>query len=122
MLACQELAEKRPVSDDSPVIINYCNPGACKTSIFRDEVGWLMRESIKIGTNILARSSEVGSRTLVNCVTRLGRESHGKYVDDDRAKSAPYVGNEWGRQLQKQFWNELMGELETLAPGISKNL
>ena len=122
MFACRELAEKRPVSETSPVIINYCNPGMCKTSIYRDDGSWLMAKAIDIGTSVLGRSCEVGSRTLVNCVTMCGKESHGKYVSNDQlARSSSYVESEKGRQMQKRFWDELMMKLETVEPGISRN-
>ncbi|KAI9701733.1 MAG: hypothetical protein M1820_006361 [Bogoriella megaspora] len=119
MLACQELAEQQPI-DTSRVIINYCSPGACRTTIFRDDVNWFMRKSINVSMLFVGRSSEHGSRILVNSVTRNGRESHGKYVADDSSKAAPYVGNEWGKHLQARFWEELSSRLEEASPGITK--
>lgn len=122
MFACRELAEKHPVSELSPVIINYCNPGMCKTSIYRDDRGWVTAKIIDVATGLLGRDCEVGSRTLVNCVTMCGKESHGKYVNNDQpGKSSSYVESQEGRQMQKQFWDELMAKLEAVAPDVSKN-
>ena len=94
----------------------------CKTAIYRDEGGWLKDKVIEVVTGALGRTSEVGSRTLVNCVTLCGKESHGKFVTNDRpAKTSSYIESEKGRQMQKRFWKELMAKLDAVAPGVSQN-
>ena len=120
MFACQQLAERWPISEASPVIVNYCNPGMCKTTIFRDEVSWFMRKGIEVGTTILARSGEVGSRIQVNSVTLHGKESHGGYITNDSSGPPPCIEKEWGIQIQTRLWNELTEKLEAIVPGISK--
>jgi retinol dehydrogenase 12 len=122
MLATRSLAEKHPVSEDSPVVVNYCNPGLCQTTIYRDDGSWLMAKSVEIVLGILARPCEVGARTLVNCVVLSGKESHGKFVNNDKpSKSSSYVEGDKGRQMQKRFWDELMTKLDSICPGVSQN-
>lgn len=57
------------------VIVNYINPGLCHSELARD--GAL---AIHIMKFFLARTTEVGSRTLVNAV-ESGTESHGQYLN-----------------------------------------
>ncbi|KAI9706194.1 MAG: hypothetical protein M1820_004955 [Bogoriella megaspora] len=122
MMAVRELAQKHPVSKDSPVVINCCNPGMCITTIFRDEGSWLKMKTIETMTGLFARSCEVGSRTLVNCIALTGEESHGKFVNNDQpSRTSSYIESEKGKRMQRQFWDELMMRLETIAPGASKN-
>ena len=57
------------------VIMNLVNPGLCHSALTR-ESPWAL-EILKF---FLARSTEVGSRTLVHAGTEAGAESHGKYL------------------------------------------
>lgn len=77
------LAESSPVSSESNVIIDYCTPGACKSEIFRDEVGRVKKMMMNIGIGMLARTTEQGSRTLVHCISpTLTKAEHGKFLMD----------------------------------------
>ena len=62
------------------VIINCLNPGWVVTNVMREWTG-LKRFVFQIGCALLARTTEVGSRTLVNGA-EAGEESHGQFLDD----------------------------------------
>lgn len=65
----------------SPVILNFPNPGLCHSNLGRN---WPSFKQALFGfvKFILARSTEVGSRTLVNAAL-AGPESDGQYMNDN---------------------------------------
>lgn len=79
VLYTRALAEKAKQSRKPEVIINYLNPGLCHSELARDS-GW----GLAIMKALLARSTEVGSRTLVHAGTEAGTESHGHYLSSSR--------------------------------------
>ena len=88
MLVVRELAIRSPLTPDSPVIINCLTPGACKSDIFRDDRPMLSRPLISFFIELVSRSTEVGSRALVDGIrTDLGAEAHGAFLLD--CKVAP---------------------------------
>ncbi|KAH7396375.1 putative short-chain dehydrogenase [Pyrenochaeta sp. MPI-SDFR-AT-0127] len=103
-------------SSTYPVTINTVNPGLCHSELGRDfGIGfWL----IKL---ILARSTEVGSRTLVHAAS-VGPESHGQYLSDcEIGTPAPFVTSEEGKRAQDRVWDELVKKLEAIRPGVTSN-
>ncbi|KAK3675237.1 hypothetical protein LTR78_004747 [Recurvomyces mirabilis] len=73
-------------------------------------------------TRVFCRTTEVGSRTLVNAGLS-GKETHGKYLSDDTiTPCAPLVEGKGGAELQSKIWRELVGQLEGIQPGITKVL
>jgi retinol dehydrogenase-12 len=102
---------------DYPVIINTVNPGLCHSGLMR-EIGWTQ---YLIKFLMGARTTEVGSRTLVTAAA-FGPESHGQYMSDCAIKPpAVFVTSEEGKKTQKRVWEELKGILEGIQPGILKN-
>ncbi len=81
MYAVEELAK---LTRDSPngdtVIINDVNPGMVVTDAMR-EWGGAKKVFLKALQLMVMRSTEVGSRTLLNAVEG-GKETHGQYMDD----------------------------------------
>ena len=110
------MAEGHPASD-FPVTVNCVNPGLCHSELARDYPTfgfWLMKL-------LLARSTEVGSRTLVHAGTQ-GAESHGQYLSDCTiAAPAPLVTSKDGKQAQARVCAELVKKLEAIKPGVSGN-
>ncbi len=102
------------------VIINFLNPGLCHSELWRDS-GWGLW-FLKL---LLARTSEVGSRTLVHAAT-AGEETHGQYLSDCKvADVAPLVSQDAAEhrgQLQRRVWDEIVQKLESIQPGIMQNL
>lgn len=69
----RELAKHSRESGKPFVVINYLNPGLCHSQLGRESgIG------LSILKFFLARTTEVGSRTLVAAAT-AGAESHGQY-------------------------------------------
>jgi len=62
------------------IIVNIANPGLCKTSVHREFAG-VQAAVFSVIEALLARSSEVGARTLVAGVV-AGEESQGRYMSD----------------------------------------
>ncbi|KAF1355426.1 putative short-chain dehydrogenase [Delphinella strobiligena] len=118
VLTVRELCQKI-IPQPYPVTLNTVNPGFCNSSLAREMEGnwgmWLMKK-------ILARSTEVGSRTLV-IAALAGRETHGEYLSDGViAETAPLVRSEEGKRAQARVWKELSGKLEAIQPGILNNI
>ncbi|KOS40219.1 hypothetical protein ACN38_g8924 [Penicillium nordicum] len=116
VLLVQELAGRVRGSE---VIINMLNPGFCHSQLGR-EAGL----KFKLMKMVLARSTEVGSRTLV-AGAAAGLESHGAYMSDGHVENtmlSPFVRSDDGRQAREKLWAELSSILEGVHPGIMQNV
>lgn len=85
VLAIRQIA---PKMNGTGVILNYLNPGLCHSELGRD-AGW----GLYLMKLVLARSTEVGSRTLVSAAV-AGDETHGKYMSDSHVAEdalSPFV-------------------------------
>lgn len=68
----------------------------------------------------LARSTEVGSRTLVHAASQ-GPESHGQYLSDcEITPPSAYVLSQEGKKDQERVWEELVGKLERIKKGVTQ--
>ena len=76
LFGVRELANQFQQKPD--IILNCVNPSWCKSSLARIS-GVPDPTSLRIAEKLLARDTEVGSRTLVHAVLS-GRESHGQYL------------------------------------------
>ncbi|KUJ23223.1 NAD(P)-binding protein [Mollisia scopiformis] len=124
LLACavRAISAESPVSDKSNVIITYLTPGACKSDLFRDPMGGFQALALAIGKTIIGRSTEVGSRTLVNAVRpNQDVKVHGQFLMDGKVASAgPKINSPEGKKLEEKFHKELYDKLEQLSPGVTK--
>ncbi|KAK0344211.1 hypothetical protein LTR33_018931, partial [Friedmanniomyces endolithicus] len=119
VFACREIARLHPVSD-MRVTLNFLNPGLCHSELQRDVPSFL-RPLVNIFM-LLARTTEVGARTLVHAAL-AGPETHGKYLSDNRVRAcANLVEGPEGGEVQRRVWGELGGVLEGIRPGILKVL
>lgn len=117
VLACREIASQHPVSQLN-VVLNFLNPGFCHSELTRE----ITNPIVALFKAILARSTEVGSRTLVHAGL-AGSETHGKYLSDAKITAcAPLVEGQEGPELQRRVWEELAAKLEEIVPGVTKNL
>jgi retinol dehydrogenase 12 len=74
---------------------------------------------VGIAKKLVARTTEVGARTLVDASLKESA-SHGKYFQDCRVrKCASIVEGKGGSQLQARVWSELSAELENIQPGVT---
>lgn len=98
------------------VTLNMLNPGLCHSSLSRE--GSIVLEIMKF---LIARSTEYGSRTLVQAA-EAGPESHGKYCNDatiNDAMLSDFVKSDDGKQAQKAVWAGLKQKLDTIQPGVT---
>lgn len=116
LLAVRAIAERCPVSK-FPVTINVADPGLCWSELARDFPsigGWLVMLA-------LARSTEVGSRTLVHSAAQ-GPSSHGCYLSGCKIEEpSPVITCPEGKELQERVWKEIVTELEAIQPGVAGN-
>lgn len=122
LYAVRSIAALSPVSEKSNVIINYLTPGACHSDIFRDDDPWYSKFLMGLAKFLMARTTEVGSRTLVDAAKpEIGQDSHGAYLQNCSIwPNGDNVDSERGRNLQKKFTEELFAKLEEISPGVTK--
>ena len=78
--------------------------------------------AVRVFKKILARTTEVGSRTLVHAGV-AGPDTHGQYMSDSQIKlCAPLVTGKEGAEMQRRVWEELAAKLEKIEPGILRVL
>ncbi|KAI3317544.1 putative short-chain dehydrogenase [Xylariaceae sp. AK1471] len=115
VLYVRAFVEDHPVSE-FPVTINLTNPGLCHSELGREVNTWGFW-FIKL---ILARSMEVGSRTLVHAGSQ-GAESHGQYLSDcEISTPSPFVTSKDGKETQVRVVAELTAKLEAIKPGVTR--
>jgi len=102
--------------DSHRVIVNCVPPGFCHSELIRD------RENlgIKVVKKVLARPTEVGSRTLIHAAS-AAPASHGQYLEDGVKirRTLGYTQGKEGADIQHRFWVELEQVLETIRSGIT---
>ncbi|OJJ03945.1 hypothetical protein ASPVEDRAFT_43415 [Aspergillus versicolor CBS 583.65] len=121
ILALRELVSR--MSGDGSVVVNMVNPGFCHSELVRNSSG-LMRLQVNLLKMILARTTEVGSRTLV-AGGYAGKESHGMYMTDGVVENdnlSAFVRSSDGMTAQKRVWNELADIVQEIKPGVMEYL
>ncbi|KAK6519944.1 hypothetical protein TWF506_000238 [Arthrobotrys conoides] len=117
LYAVRQLASLNPVSKTG-VIINYINPGLCYSELNRN-APFIRRTLINLLRLFFARSTEIGSRTLL-AGAFAGEESHGKYSSECVVKDhyvPEWMTNESGRRIQQRVWDSLTKKLNAIQPG-----
>jgi len=100
-----------------PVTLNCFNPGLCHSELGRDVTGW----GFTIIKALLARSTEVGSRTLLHAGSP-GVETHGQYLSDcEIAQPGPFVLSAEGKEVEGRIYKELLKKLEDIRPGVTSS-
>ncbi|CAD6449929.1 6c24b831-bb1d-44d5-a4e5-7e3e44c9496a [Sclerotinia trifoliorum] len=121
ILMIRELAPRLSKSDKDQIILNTLTPGFCHSELMRHAV-FPLNIFAWIGKSLLARTAEVGSRTLV-AAAAAGVESHGMYmVDCEVSEPSRYVRSEEGKNAQVRVYTEVMEALEGIEPGITNNI
>ncbi|KAI4282148.1 MAG: hypothetical protein L6R38_003155 [Xanthoria sp. 2 TBL-2021] len=82
LAATVEYGGEKNENTSSRVIVNSVNPGATATNLTRNITGIILRIVAYVYLNLLARTAEQGSRSLVSACA-LGKESHGGFWQDD---------------------------------------
>ncbi|KAM0254639.1 hypothetical protein ACHAQJ_006608 [Trichoderma viride] len=118
LYATREIAERTKLSSKGKFVINAPNPSWCKSDLGKEMESF----GVKVAEKALARSTEEGSRTLVHGLL-ADEASNGQYLNNCHIQApAKHVTNQWGQRVQKKFFDELLGKLEAIAPGVSSNL
>ncbi|KAJ3118622.1 hypothetical protein HK098_005895 [Nowakowskiella sp. JEL0407] len=117
ILMVREIGERHPAAG-FPVTVNCLNPGFCSSEFGREYPLF----SVWIFKYVLARTSELGSRTLVHGGSS-GANTHGEYLSNcEITLPSAFVRSAEGKIVQKRVWNELLLKLDAIEPGVSRNL
>lgn len=118
VLSCREITRTRPV-EQMKVVLNFVNPGWCHSGLMREMSGNIL---LAVVMKIMCRTTEVGSRTLVDAALQ-GPETHGHYMSNCQiTKCSKLVEGPEGPELQRRVWEELSQKLNEIEPGVTKNL
>ncbi|KAK5087177.1 hypothetical protein LTR05_004348 [Lithohypha guttulata] len=120
VLVVREIA---PKINSGQVTLNMLNPGLCHSSLTRDVSGFQLL-TYTLMKAILARTTEVGSRTLVAAAS-VGEESHGRYMHDgmvNEGEVSAFAKSDEGRKVGQKVWAELADILEKIEPGVTQNI
>jgi retinol dehydrogenase-12 len=102
-----------------PVIIDMVNPGMCYSDIGRD-VTAAQRFIFSFVRPLLARPTEVGSRTFVHAAA-ASQDSHGQFMSDGKNQEvAKWINEDVGKKAQIKVFEQTMKILEKRNPGIAK--
>ncbi|KAJ5982150.1 hypothetical protein N7451_012250 [Penicillium sp. IBT 35674x] len=114
-MVCREVFARH--QEHYPLVINYLNPGLCRSNLLRD-----LPAATKLIQLTLARSGEEGGRLLVHAAS-AGKSSHGQYLSDAKIEDPPeLLLTKRGVAIQRRLWNELSERLESIQPGVMRNL
>ncbi|RYP10921.1 hypothetical protein DL764_000357 [Monosporascus ibericus] len=117
IFALRAVAERCP-ADKFPVTINIADPGLCWSGLSRDFSGGIGTYAFM---SVMARSTEVGSRTLVHGGAQ-GPNSHGCYISGCQIEEpSPVITGPGGKELQERVWKEIVAKLEAIKPGVTGN-
>ncbi|PBP21262.1 short chain dehydrogenase [Diplocarpon rosae] len=121
LLALRELALAMSASGKPQVILNTLTPGLCHSQLMR-HASFPLNILAPIGKFFLARTTEVGSRTLVAAASAT-EDTHGMYLQDCEIKEpSRWVRSKKGKEVQGKFYEELLETLEKIEPGITRNI
>ena len=119
VLFVQKLAQMTADSDEGlpKVVINTLSPGLCHSGLYR-HAEWPHTWILPISLLILARTAEMGSRSLVDAAS-AGEETHGKYLVDCRIHpESNFARSTEGQGVKERAWVECLDILESIHPGI----
>lgn len=125
ILVVRQLAQRMLAPDGATrgsVVLSTLNPGFCRTALFRDNT-FPASAVLALTTRLLGRSAEAGSRVLVYAAAAGRPETHGAWLDScETREPSAFVRSEEGATAQVRVYEELMGILEGIEPGITKNI
>ncbi|KAL2818219.1 hypothetical protein BDW59DRAFT_181920 [Aspergillus cavernicola] len=98
----------------SRTVINLVNPGLCKGSDLHRNGEGIVGKGLAAMKQLVGRTVPVGARTLVHAAVVAGPESDGKFLSDTRVSPFARDG-EKGKKMQKNVWDEMVGELRKVV-------
>ncbi|KAH7908661.1 hypothetical protein BJ138DRAFT_1157132 [Hygrophoropsis aurantiaca] len=117
----RELSARLP--SPTPVAVSAVNPGFCHSSLTREsESQFPLKWMIYAFKAAFARSSEMGSRTLVHALTDPeGRKFHGHYVTNCEAvEESDLLLGEDGKLFSERIWMETIEVLQAIDPRVKQ--
>ncbi|KAH7913275.1 short-chain dehydrogenase [Hygrophoropsis aurantiaca] len=105
----RELAARLPFP--TPVSVSAINPGFCHSNLAKEiEASPLIGYPFRAFKGIFARSTEMGSRTLVHpAVAPNERTRHGRYLSSyEVTEESDYVLSDEGIEISKRLWAETL--------------
>ncbi|KAG0700363.1 short-chain dehydrogenase [Suillus ampliporus] len=117
----RELSSRLPTP--TLVAVSAVNPGFCHSRILRESESELLTKSgMMILKGLVARTTEVGSRTLVHAAIEPGeKERHGHYLSCcEVAEESDYALSAEGREVSKRLWYETLKILVDIDPRVHK--
>ena len=114
----RELASRMP--NPTPVSVSAVNPGLCNSRINRSVESNIVVKVIVRVLMLLARTSEMGSRTLVNPAVEPGeRARHGRYVSScEVTEESDYVLSEEGKEISRRVWVSVSSALRVCRTSL----
>jgi len=99
------------------LLIPFTLSRLCDSELHRDVTD--TSRVARVALKAIARTSEVGARTLVHGAS-AGPETHGQYVPDCKiTKTVGLCKGQAGADLQNRVWVELCEKLEGIQPGTT---
>ncbi|OBZ73345.1 WW domain-containing oxidoreductase [Grifola frondosa] len=115
----RELSARLP--SPTPVAVSAINPGFCHSSILRNwEEIFIIKVMLKSYAALFARSTEMGSRTLVHAaLDPEERKFHNHYISNcEIVEESDFLLSEEGRKVSARIWTETIDVLKELDPRV----
>ncbi len=108
-------------SPEPDVTIDLINPGLCKSNLSSEnEKSFPINVIFFVLMSLLARSTEVGSRTIVHGAS-AGQASHGMFMSDGKNQDLEgWIYTDVGKRAQLKVFEQTMKILEAKKPGVWK--
>ncbi|KAG2055394.1 NAD(P)-binding protein [Suillus hirtellus] len=116
----RELSSRLPTP--TLVAASTVNPGSCHSCLTREvESNPLFKFAVRTYKWLVARATEMGSRTLVHAAIEPNeRERHGRYLSScEIAEESDYTLSAEGREVSKRLWHETLETLGDIDPRVN---
>lgn len=116
----RELSSRLPTP--TLVAVSAVNPGLCHSRLTRDtDSNPFLKFALRIYKGLLARTTEMGSRTLVHAAIQSGeRERHGHYLSScEVTEESDYALSAEGREVSMRLWHETLKILGDIDPRVN---
>ncbi|KAG2118320.1 short-chain dehydrogenase [Suillus clintonianus] len=110
------------LSTPTLVAVSAVNPGLCHSRLTRDvDLNPFSKFVMNILQGLLARTTEMGSRTLVHAAIEPSeRERHGRYLSSCKVtEESDYALSAEGREVSKRLWHETLKILGDIDPRVN---
>ncbi|KAK3327680.1 short-chain dehydrogenase/reductase-like protein [Cercophora scortea] len=118
VLLTRQLAQRCLATGNAAVVINTANPGFCRSKLFRNLPG-VLDVVARTLMFLFARTNEMGARALLAAADG----PHGAFVMNCKVvQPSLFVTSEEGERVGERLWDELVGILEVVEPGVTGNI